>query len=216
MPVSVDVTAAAIAGNYSTSLNKSYINIPVNASFSLKSVSGYVKDDGGAVGFGNLTIVPYLLESGNMVFSEGTLPLNMSQFMGGTDIFDASTGFYNISLPGTATASNILLVAYSDKSGVYYAGFNNISLGWGASPVVQFNITAKPLAGSLVNFTVTGPTTKTIWTYKKRISILNGSGDAITSASTHVEAKLAYNLTFTWMLDSGRNGYVCFRAAGSS
>lgn len=200
--------------------NPSYLSL-LNANMSTEFVqlTGYARVNVSAdvQNYTNFTVIAYLIEGGNMVFKGATLPRNMGQWHWPRiyDVFNTTTGFYNMTLPASVLGANLLLFASasSNESGnmVYYGGFKNITLYYGQTPS-QKNITAYPLMGSAANLTLGfegGSSTDTIPTALKRFTI-QANGTAVSQA--HVEIQVEYpapqfngsDISFSWMGDVGQ------------
>ncbi|NJD78008.1 MAG: PGF-pre-PGF domain-containing protein [Candidatus Methanoperedens sp.] len=210
-PVSFDLRSSLLnsSSNY-------VANVSFNTSNTLRKVSGYANLSNGSANFGNLTVIAYLMEPGNMIFQDYPLPYNMSQWCqyGPSpcegDVYNATTGYYNITLPGAAMTANILLFATANISGEYYGIFRNVSLGYSEEPVTNFNFTLQPLLGSETNINITnagggggGPSTVSITTKKLAFVLKNSTGANINNAHVEVEVNYsAYNgSAFNWMAD---------------
>ena len=179
-------------------------------------VTGYALNTTGGAGFSSLKIIPYILEPGNMIFTGGAMPANMSAWNNqGSDNFSAATGFYDITIPGPAEGENIVLFATANKSGSFYGGYLNLSLNY-TSGSTQYNLTMFPMMGSsLQNISMNdggGGGNIQITTAEQPFNVLDSNGSAITSG-LHIEVKTNYappygNATsFTWMVDpSGNSG----------
>jgi len=162
----------------------------------------------------NLTVIPYLIEPGNMIHSDyGDMPYNLSGAIGESDLYNLSNGLYNISLPGTVETSNMMLLAsgvYNVTSSLdYYGSFRNLSLGY-ATGVVLMNFTnISALMGTANNVSMMridgGEGTVNIPTVKQKFNIVNASNSTLASTSAHVELTLDYSaygsMEFTWMTD---------------
>ena len=181
-----------------------------NISLTLVRVTGYINYSG-INGWNNFTVIPYLLEPGNMVHSEyGDMPYNISSALQQSDLYNLTSGFYNISLPGTAETSSMLLFAASINGSSYYGGFRNISLGYGDAPTNQFNFSLSGLMGSAGNITldrIDGVQGQNIAipTARLTINIVNSTNSTLTSTSVHAETRVDYSslgaIQFTWMSD---------------
>lgn len=187
-----------------------------NLTMTLVRVSGFLTDAAGAImgdsiNWTNITVIPYLMEPGNMVHaSYGSMPYNISaanQMQ--TDEFNISSGFYNITLPATVEASNILLFATGiTNASVYYGGFRNISSTYGTA-ARQENFSMFGLLGDVDNVTMNRMDGNGrdifIWTKKQTFNIVNATNSTLSSTTGHIEFEVDYtnyNATqFTWMAD---------------
>ena len=191
-----------------------------NTTMNFVHVSGYINYTG-ISGWNEFVVIPYLIEPGNMIhLNFGDLPFNISRMLRlnngsdpnnlsvhGTDIFNASSGFYNITLPSTpAETSAIMLFATARNGTVYYGGFKNISaIGNG---IQSFNFTAlSVLLGEHRNITrdtLNGEGLNSS-TAMRAFTIVNSTNNSMTSISAHIEVTVDYSAfgsqEFTWMLD---------------
>ena len=225
MPVSYDwnnfssplsYTFGISSYNYSIyTLNKQF-----NTTAIMKRVSGYINYSG-INGWSEFTVVPYLLEPGNMVHAEyGDLPYNLSSFNGGTDVHNLTSGFYNISLPGTAESSTVVLFATARNGSQYIGGFRNISLTTGSPAETTLNFsTMSGLFGSASNISmekmVQGPPEYiNITTAKTRFNLVNATNATIGNVSAHIEVSVDYStlgaIEFTWMTDIQQSQAVSY------
>ncbi|RMD45235.1 hypothetical protein D6829_02815 [Candidatus Pacearchaeota archaeon] len=196
----------------------------LNLSTNLRRLSGYAiyNSSLSEQNYTNFTIIGYLLESGDMVFSGATLPPNMSQFSpeGGSDIFNTTSGFYNMTVPGAALGANLILFATAavNLSGTikYYGGFRNITVGYSGT-IPQLNFTLYPLMGSPSNLSTglggSGGSggSSTVYTALKRINFVNETNDTVTGVFTEIMVDYSSvsgsGVSFSWMADA-QNGYV--------
>ena len=185
-----------------------------NLSMSIATVFGYfnysINMAGNISSWNELTVVPYLMEPGNIVHAQfSTMPYNLSAALppgGQGDFSNLATGLYNISLPAPAEASNILLFATARNGSLLYGGFANISLPYGTLNR-SVNFTVFGLFGSQSNITMNTliGTNINITTAKYNFFIVNGTNSTLGNLSVHAEVKVnysAYNATsFTWIYD---------------
>ncbi len=181
-----------------------HINLTFNTTFTLRRVSGNMSISN-AANFTSVVVVPYLFESGGMVSLDHPMPYNMSSWVGGTDIYNATTGNYNITLPGAAMNVQLLLFAMAVKDGVYYGSFRNISLDNSNAEIASFNFDLKPLMGNSANIVLeVMDGNVTVATKEVNFSITY-NGSALSQGS--LEADLDYSsyctncAVFTWMAD---------------
>ena len=144
--------------------------------------------------------------------ADAAMPYNMSAWRSGslTDQYNLSTGFYNITLPGTAEATNYLLYATATDGTKYYGGYRNISLNF-TDTDTEVNFTAWPLMstdwGTLnSNITMNDATDWArinISTARQTFNLVNGTG-LLNEISAHIEVTVDYtnyNATeFTFMM----------------
>jgi len=176
-------------------------------------VYGSIKNSSGeSLGILNeFTVVPYLMEAGNVVYLEQAFPYNMSFGPGGSsDNYNLTSGFYNISLPGAAEVSSILLFATARNGTNYYGGFRNLTLNY-SSPDTEINFTMYKLMStdwntSTSNITMSdfGGGNVNISTAKQAFNLVNGTNSAILeNVTAHMEITVDYSdyncteLTFT-------------------
>ncbi len=183
-----------------------------NTTMNIIRLTGYINYSG-INGWNTFTVVPYLLEPGNMVHANfGDMPYNISGFLGGTDSHNLTSGFYNISLPSTpAETSSILLFATARNGTGYYGSFRNLTNV--ASNLNQFNFSAMTgLFGSPANISMEDTTggQVNITTAKQVFNIVNSTNASLNEANVHAEITLDYSALglevgeFTWMVDSGQ------------
>ena len=226
MPISFNWNNFSANSSYTVNQISTYnvttdtLHYKFNTTMNLVQVSGYINYTG-ISGWDEFVVVPYLIEPGNMIhLNFGDLPFNLSSFLlvnngsdpnnlSGrvTDIFNTSSGFYNITLPSTpAETSAIMLFATARNGTVYYGGFKNIStIGSG---IQSFNFTAMSvLLGDHRNITrdtLNGEGLNSS-TAMRAFTIVNSTNNSMTSISAHIEVTVDYSAfgaqEFTWMLD---------------
>ncbi len=188
--------------------NHPKIDLPLNVTEEYKWVSGFVKLDGN-VGYDSLTIIPYSLESGNMVFETYPMPYNMSSWRSPqeSDEYNVTTGSYNITLATSAVGTDIFLFANVKNGSTYYGGFKNVSLNTNSPEHQQINFTLEELVGTTTNISLddfNSPSrTKNVTTLKKTFKLQNSTGSTPTNA--HIEFELDYtsygSMSFSYMAD---------------
>ncbi|MBR9705474.1 hypothetical protein GOV14_00400 [Candidatus Pacearchaeota archaeon] len=216
MPISYnwDNFSASSSYTFADSLSSynattSILNKQFNVTETMIRVSGYV-NNAGVNGWEELVVIPYLLEPGNMIFTgQGGFPYNMSAWNNGeSDFYNTSTGFYNITLPGSVEGSNYVLFATA-KNSSFYGGFRNVSLDYGTS-AQEINFTMYGLFGSLNNITLNDganwSNTVTFNTSKQQFNLVNATDNAtLSGANAHIEVTVDYSdygaLEFTFMED---------------
>ena len=186
-----------------------------NCTESMVRVTGYLQNTSGDdfTDYNEFTLVPYLLEPGNMIFfDQGNLPWNMSAWTGQTDEYNLTTGWYNVSLPAPAESTSYILFATARNGSSYFGGYKNVSLNYGASPI-QHNLTAYSLMGSnwglsngnISMHSASGWNQLNISSARQGFNLLNSSGDLITNINAHLEIKVDYSnygaVEFTFMKD---------------
>jgi len=177
-------------------------------------VYGYINATG-ISGWDEFTVVPYLLEPGNMVYLGQTFPYNMSFGASSSDTYNLATGFYNISLPGAAEVSNVILFATAkNATNKYYGGFRNLTLNYSSSDT-EINFTMYPLMSidwATANSNITmddfvSGEDKNISSAKQAFNLVNASNTTqiLPNVNAHIEITVDYsnyNATeFTFMMD---------------
>lgn len=222
MPVSYDWYNFSSVLSYNQTFTKydaqtKTLHKQFNITMRMARVSGYFNLSEG--GWDEFTVVPYLLEPGNMIHCDyGDMPYNMSaikpQMLG--DVHTLSSGFYNITLPATVESSTIMLFAAARNGTNYYGGFKNISITYGgAAETTGFNfLFPRGLLGTPANISMdvlsqaSGPIYKNISTKKQRFGLVNLTNASLTSTSAHSELTVDYTSLgareFTWMCDSSQ------------
>ncbi len=153
-PLGYELTNMVLNNSYQNSTqNPDHINLVFNTSNTLRRVSGNMSITG-AVNFTSIAIIPYLLEVGNLVALDHPLPYNMSAWQGSTDIFNATDGKFNMTLPGAVMSFKTLLFATAVKNGVYYGAFRNLTLGDSNVEITNFTFNMTPMVGSARNITL--------------------------------------------------------------
>ncbi len=200
LPVSFDL-------NNITAYENNTVEKVFNVSETLVRVTGYIEDFNSVLdAWEEFTIIPYLIEPGNMIFfDEGELPSNMSNwwdtptpenetFQG--DEYNLNTGWFNISLPGPAEGGTFLLFA-SAKNGSYYGGFRNITLHYGDTPK-EMNFTMYGLFGEdysniSVHQAIGGQSTN-LSAQKQEFRLVNATtNETLSNTQAHVEIILDYS-----------------------
>lgn len=200
MPVSVDINS----GN----LSEGYFNYSFNVSETPNRLTGYVNTSSG-VNFTSLYVVTYLLEPGRMVFlgDHASGLLNIS----GDDFYNTTSGFYNISVVGSAEDTNAIImpVAFNNSGDEkYYGGFKSASLDWDGPS--ETNFTLKRFRSDYenpdnLNVSTWGnePSSGAINITKVGFNFLSSTGSSV--SSPFVEIQLDYsslNMTnFTFMAE---------------
>ena len=196
--------------------------ITFNTSIRPRWVTGYANLSNGVSNFTNFSIIAYLMEPGDIIGKDRPMPSNMSAFRNGpggsfSDTYNAATGFYNITLPGSAQGdgANILLfaTAYSSSGdGEYYGAFRNITMNYSESDVSNFNFTLWRLLGNAENISVNNmgiqgqDNTRNITTRMVPFQLINGSDNTnISGKFAHIEIQVNYSANgsaaFKWMVD---------------
>lgn len=192
-PVSADVN--------DTSLSDGLHEKQFNCTESQQRLTGYLNVSDGA-NFTKMNIISYILEPGRMIYL-GANSMALYNFSS-NDLYNLSTGFYNISVMGTAENSSMLIFAIANKSGEIYGGFKEISAYYGQDPT-EVNLTLQKMLGDDSTITAGFGTQEINVTVKKQnITILNSSGIAINGEAS-IDLQLDYDdwnmSNFTYMLD---------------
>ena len=193
-----------------------------NVTESYARISGYMKNaSGGNISIrtnGNFTIVPFLLEPGNMIFmTYGTMPKNASGWNSAegtnSDMYNLASGYYNITLPYAAAETvNYMLFAAAENNS-FMGGFKNITVSGNA----QHNITLYELLGSnaIINMSTSSGGSYSVNTKRQIINLVNSTTNAtLSSLSAHIELDLDYSSygsgQFTFMDDLSGQGTANF------
>jgi len=221
MPVSFDWNNLTASASYNITVtnlshydfNNKTLHYQFNTTLTMKRVSGFI--DYGLTGWDEFTVIPYLLEPGDMIHSDfGDLPYNLSSFIAETDSHNLTDGFYNISLPGTAETSSILLFASARNGSQYIGGFRNLSLSISsAAEITAFNFSNMAgllgVASNISLDTITGSQIN-ITTAKHTFNFINSTNHSLSQISGHIETTVDYSslgaLEFTWMSDISQSG----------
>ncbi|RLJ02512.1 MAG: hypothetical protein DRP11_02960 [Candidatus Aenigmatarchaeota archaeon] len=191
------------------------INIHFNVTEEPKWVYGYVTHPGTS-NFDSFIVIPYLLEPGNMVFDR-PMPYNMSawRWPRASDYFNntynSTTCFYNMTIPGSAMGTNILLfaMARNESTGTgYFGAFKTLTVSASSPENIRVDFTLQPLVGTLSSISMEDAgnwgNTKYITTIKKRFRLRNASGTNA-PGHAHIEMEMDYTSlggpSFTWMTD---------------
>jgi len=173
-----------------------------NSTDNLIRITGYVKNLSNSTSWNEFTVVPFLLEPGNMIYlgDNAGMPYNMSAWNNQqSDLYNLTTGFYNITLPGPAESANYILFATARNATNYCGGYKNISLSY-SSTSVEVNITEYPLmsidwasANNNISLNDAVAWTKVnISSSKQKFNLINSSGSIISNLNAHLEVKLDY------------------------
>ncbi|HRZ85846.1 MAG TPA: carboxypeptidase-like regulatory domain-containing protein [Candidatus Paceibacterota bacterium] len=212
----VDGNSATLSSYNHTTL---ILHKQFNVTEGFSRIVGYVNDSRYNMTWGNITIVPILLEPGNMIFmTYSTLPWNASAWREGgdqSDVYDAAAGSYNITVPySSAETVNYLLLAIAANNSQIYGGYRNITL---SSTVRSVNFTMYGLLGNgaTINMTnASGQGSFIVNAKKQSFNLVNSSNESITSLSAHIETIVDYsnyNCTeFTFMEDLNGQGVATF------
>jgi len=224
MPVSFDWNNFSSNSSYNFSdglssynFSRNTLHKQFNTTMSYVRVYGYIQNiTNSTLGWDEFSVVPYLLEPGNMVHTEyGDLPYNLSAFFDSpnSDFYNLTSGFYNISLPTTVESSEMILFATARNSSSFYGGVVNTSFSYSPTPSnIEMNITFYELLGSQSNIsmeTISGGSINVSFA-KQSFNLINGSGASLTNVNAHMEVTVDYSSIgakeFTWMADISQGG----------
>jgi len=194
-----------------------------NATDNLIRVTGYIQNSSGNdfADWNEFTIVPFLLEPGDMVYLGGSnMPYNMSAWAGSSDNYYLPTGLYNITLPGPAESATYILFATARNGTNYYGGYKNITLSYSDSGT-ESNFTMYPLmstdwASTNSNISLNNPTSAgsvNISSAKQPFTLVNSTNGSITQSDAFIELKVDYSnygakeFTFVTMISSGSSSF---------
>jgi len=191
-----------------------HIDLTLNVTDVNKWVSGYV----GSGGYDDLDIIAYLVEPGNIVFFDYPMPYNMSAFRGPnyTDTYNTATGFYNITIPGSALNTSVILFAIAHNASGYYGGFKNLTLNDASSDTEVNFTTVYQLAGNETNITLDNANGGQInVTCPLKIFNVTGEDGAPGNALIQLEANYTdygySGSSFIWTTDVDSNDNGIFR-----
>ncbi|MBM3247360.1 hypothetical protein FJZ17_02365 [Candidatus Pacearchaeota archaeon] len=195
MPINYGWTnfSANISYNFSDGLS-SYnyttktIHKQINTTETFGRVTGYINYSG-IYGWQEFSIVAFTVQPGNRVSISHCMPYNISSWTGGTDIYNLTTGFYNITLPILAEGGTALLMAVA-KNSSYYAGYRNISLASGRD--TQTNFTLYGMLGENANYSM-NQGQKNISLKLQSFTLVNSTNSTISSMDGFFEMDLDYS-----------------------
>ena len=223
LPVSYDISNI-------TSYENNTIVKEFNTSMTLARIYGYINVTG-IDGWDEFTVIPYLLEPGNMIFmKQGNLPYNISSWatdnlgipLNETDYYTLSSGFYNITLPAPAESATLILFATARNDTGYYGGFRNVSLTYGDADI-ELNFTS--MAGLLGNDWASANSnismkdaqawsSLNISTTKQQFNLVNSTNDTLSQTAAHIEITVDYSnyeaIEFTFMEDIEQTASASF------
>jgi len=196
------------------------VNITFDTRVNFKWVSGYANLSDGTTGFENLNVIAYLMEPGDMLAKKHPMPENMAAWQPGggwPNTFNNATGFFNITLPGSAQGAGVSLMLFATaklNATAYYGAFRNITINYTQSNVTNFNFSLAPLLGNVGNITLDSSTGGRINVTTKLLpfQLINGTdGTNITQQNGHIEMEVNYSTActncshFKWMADVDNN-----------
>ncbi|KYK25896.1 hypothetical protein AYK26_07615 [Euryarchaeota archaeon SM23-78] len=186
-----------------------HADIVFNTSEQWRWVSGNMYLSNGTTNFDSIAIINFVYEMG-MISQNHPMPYNISAWNGQSDFYNATDGYYEITLPGSAMTAKILMFALAKKGSSYYGAFRNISLNYSNASVTSWDFNLTELLGTETNITiekaVQGPMENiTIFLKKATFQLQNSSGNPLnTFAFTETEVDyttLPDGLSFKWMQD---------------
>ncbi len=187
------------------------VNKQFNTSNTNIRLTGFINVTG-IDGWDEFKVAAILLEPGNMVYLQyGILPYNMSAWAGESDVYNLTSGFYNITVPGPAETQTLLLLATARNGTSYYGGFKNVSVNY-STTTAQYNFTRMyGMLGDVSNLSLNNPTsqgTTNVTCKKQSFNLLNSTNNTFTNTA-HIEAKVDYSnygaMEFTFMQDVAVN-----------
>jgi hypothetical protein len=191
-----------------------------NATDNLIRLTGYINATD-ISGWDEFTVVPFLLEPGDMVYLGGSnMPHNMSAWNGQSDEYILTSGFYNITLPGPAESATYILFATARNGTNYYGGYKNITLSYIDSGT-ESNFTMYPLmstdwASANSNISLDNPLgagSVNISSAKQPFTLVNSTNGSITQSNAFIELKVDYSdygakeFTFVTQISSGSSSF---------
>ncbi|MBI2662641.1 hypothetical protein HYX11_04240, partial [Candidatus Woesearchaeota archaeon] len=195
-PLGYELTSMTVNNTYQNSTqNPDHINLRFNTSNTIRRVSGNISISG-ATNFTNIKIIPYLLETGNLVALSHPLPYNMSLWRAESDTYNISDGKFNITVPGATMDFKMLLFATAVKDGVYYGAFRNLTSSNSNVELVNFTFNMTTLVGQVRNITLSGAQGGTVDIQTKEVAFNITSGGSSLS-NGNVEMDLDYTSGFT-------------------
>jgi PGF-pre-PGF domain-containing protein len=224
VPVSYDWNNFTATQDYNIGSLSSYnattktLKKQFNVTESYARISGYLNGTGvGVNSWSEFTVVPFLSESGNMIFmTYGTMPFNASVISNGlyaTDDYNLTTGFYNITLPYAASETvRYILFAAAKNGTTYYGSYRNITV----TGNVALNFTMYGMLGSnsVINQSSFNGGFHAVNISRQTFQLINGtrgsSNESLSNVNAHIEATVDYSnygaIEFTFMEDiSGQN-----------
>jgi len=183
-------------------------------------VTGYFNaSDFGILGWDDVNVVPYLLDPGNMIFTDyGTLPYNVSSWRTQSDKYNLTAvpslgGYwnYNISIPyAPAENVNYVLFASGKNSSTFYGSYRNLTVN-SVNHYINFTMYGM-LGANRRNISMTDSTDPTfpahnVTTMQQEFNIVNATNNAtLQNQQLHIETKLDYTSygmghEFTFMQD---------------
>jgi len=180
-----------------------------NVTQSLAWIYGNIsRVSGSATVWNNFTVIPFLLEPGNMIFmANGILPYNASFWRGpGFSDLYFSDGRYNLTVPyAPAETNNYLFLAVAQNNSIVYGSYRNISVSGDTS--VNFTMYGLLGESSTINMTNSSGGVFAVNVTKQKFNIVNSTNSIISSLAAHAEFTVDYTSfnstlpTFTFMDD---------------
>lgn len=223
--------------NNITSYTNNTVPKPFNTTLGLVRVVGYINTTNltnKVEGWEEFKIVVYLLEPGNILYtSQSAVPSNLSIYQlfnitndkPQSDMYNLTSGFFNITLPASAERATFLLYAAARNNSQYYGGYLNITTLYGDGQK-QVNISMYGLMGahgnisvknaanysSNINGTQTG--TVNITTALQTFYLANVSNVTLTQTQLHIETVVNYtsygSFEFTFVNDISQASSAIF------
>ena len=230
MPASYEI-------NNITSYTNNTVPKAFNTTLGLVRVVGYINTTNltnKVGGWEEFKIVVYLLEPGNIVYtSQSAVPSNLSIYWPfnittnnpQSDIYNLTSGFFNITLPAAAEKATFLLYAAARNNSQYYGGYLNITTLYG-DPQKEVNISMYGLLGTHNNISVknaanystningTQTGTVNITTALQTFYLANASNVTLTQTQLHIETVVNYtsygSFEFTFVNDISQTDSAVF------
>jgi PGF-pre-PGF domain-containing protein len=187
---------------YDVNLTDGFHSKEFNCSTQEQRQIGYVNVTNGTTEFESITAIAFNLEPGRMIY-RGDNVMALYNFTA-NDAYTYSSGFYNISVEGTAENSSLLLFVIGELDGEIYGGFQEVYAAFGTD-YAETNLTLYKMLGSNNTMSVGYGSGAANITYRTmNFTIYNSTGSAI-SDQANVDFNVnyeAYGMTnFTWMID---------------
>ena len=149
----VDISRTGVNATCTITNGTYLINAIVTADMNITPLTGFINESGGP--FDSVRVVAYMLGAGEMMSDQDVLPFDMGNMMrmppnpAYNDYYNASSGYYRIYLPATQAHSDIMLVAYASKGGVYYSDKYKLTSSGKSFSVPSYNFSlSKLISGS--------------------------------------------------------------------
>jgi len=223
--------------NNITSYTNNTVPKAFNTTLGLVRVVGYINTTNltnKVSGWEEFKIVVYLLEPGNILYTSQSAvlsnlsiyqPFNITNNGPQSDMFNLTSGFFNITLPASAERATFLLFAAAKNNSQYYGGYRNITTlyGDGQKEVnismygllgAHGNISVKNAANYSSNINGTQTGTVNITTALQTFYLANASNVTLTQTQLHIETVVNYtsygSFEFTFVDDISQSGTAFF------